>query len=273
MVRYNKNGVLDRTFGNGGKVRTDFARESDGIGAIAIRPDGRIIAAGGAQNAAGGDTALDFALARYQRNGKLDPTFGRGGKVGTDFLSKAFTSLNDAIADIAIQRDGKIVAVGGTERPEANRDDFDFAVARYNSNGTLDPTFGTGGKVVTDFAKKDDQAGSVMIQPDGKIIVGGMTGGRITYAFDRIAIFDTHQLPNSTGTNLALVRYLPNGKIDTSFGKGGKVVTDFFRSTDSAKFVLQPTGTILAAGWTRRTKNPSIFASDYDFALARYLTK
>ena len=111
-----------------------------------------------------------YALARYNPNGSLDTTFGNGGLVITTFNSEgAFASA------LAIQPDGKILA-GGTKYIHFSSDqssDTDFAIARYNSDGSLDPTFGSGGEVATDFNQENDDALAIILQPDGKIVAAG----------------------------------------------------------------------------------------------------
>jgi uncharacterized delta-60 repeat protein len=155
LARYDRDGSLDTSFG-GGKVTTDFGSASDFAFDVAIQPNGSIVAGG----AVGYSTAgADFALARYERDGSIDPSFGVGGKVTTDF-----GSFDYAFAP-AIQPDGRIVAAGaGSE---------DFAVARYNRDGSLDTSFGIGGKVTTDFGSADDFAFDVAVQPDGSIVAAG----------------------------------------------------------------------------------------------------
>src|SRR5262249_6776407 len=135
---------------------TDFGADDRGFSA-ALQADGKIVAAG--------MTGNNFALARYNTNGTLDATFGSGGKVITDFAG-----ANDIALGVAIRSDGKIVAAGRTfasGRPA-------FAAARYNTNGTLDTGFGSGGKTTTNFVGSlGDQAFSLAIQPDGKAVVAG----------------------------------------------------------------------------------------------------
>ncbi|HEY0426803.1 MAG TPA: hypothetical protein VGC76_03250 [Pyrinomonadaceae bacterium] len=162
--------------------------------------------------------------------GERDPNFGTGGSVVINF-GGAINALTDA----ALQADGKLVVVGGAG-PSAGQ--TSFALARLNTDGTLDSTFGTGGKVVTNLDNLDttEQAQSVLIQPDGKIVVGGnaviLVGGSTqNYVF-------------------ALVRYNPNGSLDSSFGSGGKVYTDLEGSNSEriSKVLLQSDGKILALG-------------------------
>src|SRR6266540_2032037 len=224
-------GTLDVSFGTGGKVTTDFGGP-DLARAIAVQPDGKIVAAGVAFITGGGD----FALARYNRDGTLDASFGTGGTVTTDFVAG---SLDQAFS-VAVQPDGKIVAVG-----LAVINGFsDFALARYNRDGTLDASFGADGRVTTDFAGAS-QAFSVAVQEDGKIVAAGQVslGGDVDFA---------------------LARYNRDGTLDASFGVGGRVTTDFGRSSDAAlSLALQPNGKIVAAGTT-------LISGGFDFALARY---
>jgi uncharacterized delta-60 repeat protein len=168
LARYNANGSLDPTFGTGGKVTTDFAGNDDAAFAVALQPDGKIVAAGGAGVGRSGSdyrsSNEDFALARYNANGSLDATFGTGGKVTTDFAGN-----DDEAHGLVLQTDGELVAAGVAKMSRSG----DFALARYNANGSLDATFGTGGKVTTDFAGDDDAAFTVVVQPDGKIVAAG----------------------------------------------------------------------------------------------------
>jgi uncharacterized delta-60 repeat protein len=234
LSRYNRNGTLDRRFGDGGRVTTDFFGDSwDFLSALVVQRDGKLVAAGSAASIAGVNG--DFALVRYNRDGSLDPTFGTGGKVTTDF-----GAWESAYA-LALQADGKLVAVGFTDDGLVQ----DFALARYNTDGSLDPTFGTGGKVTTDFAGRFDFADAVVVLPDGRLVAAGAT---------------------DTGTRLdfALARYRPDGTLDATFGAGGTVTTDFAGDAEHINdLVLQADGKLVAAGYT-------IAAGQTEFALARY---
>jgi len=171
------------------------------------------------------------------QGGTLDPTFGTGGKVTTDFAG-----AGDAAAAIAIQTDGKLVAAGNTFNNRASN--FNFAVARYNSNGTLDASFGTGGKATFDVGGSFAFAYAVALQADGKIVVAGGT-------------------VNGLFNDFALVRFNSNGTIDTSFGTGGKVLTDFGVSAQADSVAVQADGTILVGGFAN-------IDGGYNFELVRY---
>jgi uncharacterized delta-60 repeat protein len=176
LARYNSNGTLDASFGTGGTVTTDFAGFNDEASSVAVQPDGKIVVAGQAGPYV--NRNFDFALARYNSNGTLDASFGTSGKATTDFAGSS-----DQPSSLALQGDGKIVVAGQTFVGGVH----DFAVARYNSNGTLDTSFGTSGKATTDFAGSDDRPSSVAVQPDGNIVVAGQAdiGGRFDFALAR----------------------------------------------------------------------------------------
>lgn len=130
--------------------------------AIAIQTDGKIVAAGWSWNG----TTNVFALARYNSNGTLDTSFGTGGMTTT-----VFGSSNVQAFAVAIQPDGKLVAAGWSITGST----YVFALARYNTDGTLDANFGTGGKLTTAFGPSVDYASAVAIQTDGKIVTAGLS--------------------------------------------------------------------------------------------------
>jgi len=219
LARYNTDGSLDITFDGDGKVTTDIFF-GDSAHGVAIQSDGKIVAVG---------DSVDFALARYNADGSLDTTFDGDGIVETDF------SGNDVAFAVAIQSDGKIVAVG--------RDDFidsDFAIARYNADGSLDTTFDGDGKVTTDITASD-AAFAVAIQSDGKIVAVGVDGIIIDVDF-------------------AIARYNADGSLDTTFDGDGLVTTEFNGSDIAHGVAIQSDGKIVAVGQDGTS----------DFALARY---
>lgn len=237
LARYNADGSLDASFGTGGKVTTTFPDSiGDGAYSVAIQPDGRIVAGGGTRDAGSLDA---FALARYNGDGTLDPSFGTGGLVKLSIDGRE----SEARA-IALQPDGRIVAVGSVIR-SPGPDGALFAAARYNSDGTLDTSFGTGGTVTTEIGPLADAALAVAMQTDGRIVAAG------------IAYVGT--TPHS---DFALVRYYQDGTLDTTFGTGGKVTTAIAPETglDSLEAIaIQDDGRIVAAG-----------DSASDISLARY---
>jgi uncharacterized delta-60 repeat protein len=240
MVRYRPNGTLDPTFGNGGGVITDFDGFNDDVQALLIQTDGKIVAVGDAKNPA---HYYDFALARYLPGGALDTTFGAAGKVRTDFGA----SNLDIAYSAALQSNGKIVAAGLATFN--NGIEQDFAIARYNQNGTLDTNFSLDGRVTIDFGSYLQTAYSVLIQTDGKIVTVGY--------------------PNteSSDSDFLLARCNRNGSLDSTFGVGGKVRTSFGDLNDGANgAVLQPDGKIIAVGF-----HPTTTRVGVDFIIARYL--
>ena len=243
VARYNTDGTLDTTFGHGGKVTTDFPGLAAVPSSVVIQPDGKIVVAGGAFPLF--TFAGDFKVVRYNRNGSLDTSFGDGGIVTTTFPEGSYAF------DVALQPDGKIIAAGTVfvDFNIGDSSDTDFALARYNPDGTPDATFGSGGQVSTDFVGFEDDAFSVLIQPDGRIVAVGSANDPATFY------------------DFAAARYLSNGTIDTTFGVAGKVRTDFgdqnFDRASSA--ALQPDGRIVAAGFAI-----SQGGGVQNFAVARY---
>jgi uncharacterized delta-60 repeat protein len=226
LARYNPDGSLDSTFDGNGLVSTNFPGRFDSAFDVVLQADGKIVAAGGA-----GD---DFALARYNADGSLDTTFDGDGKVTTDI------SGFDVAFGVAIQpSDGKIVAAG------MSLSLGQFALARYNTDGTLDTSFGGDGKVTTNFTGGDDRADLLAVQADGKIVAAGTAG------FSRNARF-------------ALARYNTDGTLDTSFGGDGKVRTDFTSAFDGAFAVAVQPGDqkIVAAGQAGRRLGVARYSTD-----------
>ncbi|MEU6950807.1 calcium-binding protein, partial [Streptomyces sp. NPDC046316] len=274
VARYTAAGSLDTTFGDGGVAYLTAFGQPAGAQDVAVRPDGRIVAAGyaGGRFAAarlladgspdtgfGGDgtvatdpdpspeaggsgrslalqsdgkvvvggevgtTRFDFMLMRYNADGSLDTTFSGNGMVRTDF------GAYESAEEVAVQADGKIVAMGNT--------DADAAVARYLANGTLDTSFGGDGRVTTAGGAARDG----VVQSDGRILVAGRGG--------------------ATGGDFGLIRYNPDGALDPGFGTGGRVTTSFGGADIARAVALQADGKIVAAG----DGGPNS-----DFAVARY---
>jgi uncharacterized delta-60 repeat protein len=237
LARYNPDGTLDTSFDGDGKATADITAEYDGVTAVAIDVDGKIVVAG-----YGGALPLTFALARFNPDGTLDSTFDGDGVVLTD-LTEGFDIANA----VAIQTDGKIIAAG--EAGFCCEYTGSFGLVRYDPDGTLDTTFSGDGKVFTNFTIDDDSASDVAIQSDGKIVAAGSEGF------------------NGSSSRFALVRYEADGTRDPTFGDQGKVVTRFSRGFDGARAVaIQTDGRIVAVGSTY----PDIDGLDGLFAIARY---
>jgi uncharacterized delta-60 repeat protein len=175
LERLKPNGQVDTTFGTGGTTTTDFDGGYDAIDAMLIGPGGTILGAGQSEQA--GNLRV-YALARYLPDGGLDPSFGSGGMVKTQF-----GTLHASVGALAFQQDGRILAAGFDRKTENNEQ---FSVARYESNGDLDTSFGQGGKVTTDITPKDDNATAVIIQSSGRIVLAGQagTGGALARYID-----------------------------------------------------------------------------------------
>jgi uncharacterized delta-60 repeat protein len=218
-------------FGGSSDPYDDFAN------GVAVQANGKIVAVG--HSFAGTATAANsgFALVRYNPNGSPDTTFSGDGKQTT-----LFGCCGGGAADVAIQSNGKLVAAGETG---IGADGGDFALARYNVNGSLDPTFSGDGMQTTDLLLSDeDWANDVVIQASGRIVAVGHAGGRIAPG----------------GDDFGLARYNPNGSLDTSFSGDGRKRTDFGGNDSAHGVVLQGDGRIVAVG-----------NGNGEFALARYL--
>jgi len=164
--------------------------------------------------------ALDFGLARYNPNGSLDTSFDGDGWLTTDF-----DGYGDICLSVLVQPDGKILAGGANDNPSNDN----FAMVRYNANGSLDTTFDGDGKVQFDISGSNDRGYSLARQPNGKIVFSG-------YAALGLRDF-------------AVVRFNVDGSVDTFFGSSGVVTTDFFGNYDYPHaLVVQPDGKIVLAG-------------------------
>ncbi len=202
---------------------------------MTTQSDGKILVAGNAYN----NTNYFFALARYNSNGALDSSFGTNGTLLTQVGNS-----NSAATAVTVQTDGKILASGSSY----NGGNGDFATVRYLTNGTLDTTFNSTGKVITAIAAGDDESHAILVQPDGKIIVSGY--GTVNSSIE-----------------FAAVRYLTNGTLDTSFGSLGRLASSLPGQTaaEGNCMVLQTNSRIVIGGVFANT-------SDIEFAAARYLT-
>jgi uncharacterized delta-60 repeat protein len=230
LTKLTETGALDPTFSVDGVVRTGFFG-SDGFPldasayGVAVQSDGKIVAVG--------EASSRYALARYLPNGSLDPAFGTGGRVIT-----GIGGLNVA-RDVALLPSGKLLVAG-----EGN---FEFAVARFLEDGSLDATFDGDGVVTTPIKQNQSRAASIAISPDRSIVLAGGIEG-----------FDVVE-------GIAVARYLPDGTLDTSFSQDGIVVTRVQQESFADEVTVGADGSVLACGHSFVGA-----AQRYDFVLARY---
>lgn len=293
LTRYNTDGSADTSFnGTGMVITTDFVNGTSGGNSaysVAMQSDGKIVAAGQYSDRYNNH---GFAVARYQTNGTLDTSFN-----GTGKANSGLALLEELGRSVAIQSDGKIVVAGyGWDGIPGHS--YDVIVRRYTTAGVRDSTF-NGGLVATNLLG-DDRGLSVALQSDGKILVGGetqgagnkmfallryKTDGTLDTAFNGTgAVITPAGTGNASGQSVAvqrdgrillagysivggsndfsLVRYTTNGSLDTSFGSGGKVATNFGGDDVASGMAIQDDGKILLAGTS--------YVSNGDFAIARY---
>ena len=276
-------GSLDSSFGSDGKVITVFGTSNESANSIAIQSNGKIVVAGSSSNG----TNNEFTVTRYNTDGSLDSSFDSDGKVTTTIGSNA-----DAFS-VAIQSDGKIVLAGNAII--GGRDEI--AVARYNTDGSLDSSFDSDGKVTTTIGEAD-YAASVVVQSDGKIVVAGSsaTGGDSNFALIRFntdgsldSSFDPAVTPigsandeaysvaiqsngkivvagysdNGAQRVFAVARYNTDGSLDSSFNSDGKVTTAIGSGDFAFSVAIQSDGKIVVVGSSNN-------GSDDDFAILRY---
>lgn len=229
MTRLNTDGSLDTTFGNGGLVVTDLGTEIEIVNEVLVQEDGKIIAAGRSTHGYVGSFA-GFVMVRYESNGVVDSSFGIKGVVQTDI--REFVDMTGAV----IQPDGKIILSGYVHEEGFLRD---FIMARYNSDGTIDSLFGNNGIVQTDLdgQNKMDLATSILLDPDGKIVLGGYAN--FTY------------MPAQT--DIGVVRYQSNGRLDSSFVNNGVSVIQFGDRSRLQAMARQSDGKYLLTGASNLT--------------------
>ena len=194
LVRYLPSGAPDPTFGSGGVVITDFGTSQDKGYSVALQPDGKIVVVG--------QQAYNWAIARYLPDGALDPSFGAGGKVTADW------GAYDVAREVRIQPDGNLLVAGSTSAY--------WAVASFRPDGSPDPTFGIAGRVKTDVANGLGMAMELL--PDGRFVVAGSAQANYYGGVLR----------------LGMIRYLPDGSLDSTFGSGGRAVHDLGPGSDVA---------------------------------------
>ncbi len=276
LVCYNSNGSPDNSFDSDGRVTAYFGTSYDIPTSLAVQNDGKIVVAG-YTGTVDLSTQNDFAITRYNPNGTLDNSFDGDGRVVTPMNNIA----DDKAMAVAIQSDGKIV-VAGIGRFSTSS--YDVAVARYNSNGSLDNSFDGDGMAVIVPTSSNDFVYSLAIQPDGKILIAGSSllirlnsNGTPDNSFDGDGIMTTSLggrvcialqsdgkiiIGGSLNGDFAMFRYNTNGSLDNSFDGDGLVTTDINGTGDGiVSLAIQSDGKIVAGGM-----------SDTYFAVARYNT-
>ena len=217
IARLTTQGTPDSTFGDNGVASIKVGVNVNALFALAVQPDGKIVAAGTADPGSGN---TGFAVARFRSDGSLDQSFGNHGTVVTSFVGTP-----DAVA---IQSNGKIVIAG--EHVQVPSLHFDFGLLRFQPNGDLDPSFGSGGTLTTPFPTGDSQALAVALDRQGRIVAAGGVGQPGHSAF-------------------ALARYLDDGGLDPGFGDFGLVTTPLGDGAAAAEaLAIQPNGRIMGAG-------------------------
>ena len=236
LVRLLPSGEMDSSFGNGGRVVTDLGGYYEGASAIAIQPDGKIVVAGNTDT----NTERDLLLLRYLETGTLDPSFSDDGILLTDVRA-----THDFATGVALQSDGNIVVAGISFSGQGT--DSDACLVRCLENGSLDMSFGNGGKVVVNLGPGENFCEGVQIEEGGKVLLAARTGD---YRF-------------------ALARLLPNGALDAGFGTGGKAFAQHGPDegyNEPSSMLLQADGNILVGGHVYDPDSGTIT----NFALARF---
>jgi uncharacterized delta-60 repeat protein len=230
VLRYTSAGALDATFDGDGVTTTDFMGGNDAAAGVAIDASGRYVVGGSGVNGTNKD---DFALARYDATGALDPSFDGDGKL--------ITTGNDQARDVAIDAAGRIV-LGGTAFTGST---LDFALVRFNPNGTPDSTFGSHGRITTPVGTGSDGVEAVAIDANGTIVAAGSA----TSGSDR---------------DVALARYGPSGQLLGIFGGAGTVDTNIGPTDSGRDVAIDASGNIVVAGYATTGANA-------DFAVLRYI--
>jgi uncharacterized delta-60 repeat protein len=256
VIRFNADGSIDDGFSFDGNVLTNLGGANDYLTAMAVQGDGKILLCGGTSQNDGSD-AHDFGVVRLNADGSLDSSFGAGsGKVRIAFDEPTYGS-DDICYAIAMQTDGKIVLAGYALKG-GTAADYDFAVARLNTDGSLDTTFNQTGKQTVAFnfsgSSLDDEARSVAIDSDGGILVGGVAD---------------HGTAPTQRYDMAVARLTPDGQLDANFNTNGTVTIGFNMGGANASLIqqilIQPDRKIVAIGYVSQDTAGTYYA----FAAAR----
>ncbi len=214
VVRYNSNGSLDNTFSTDGIVTTPITGSFNEYGtSVALKSDGKIVVAGYSAN-----TFIDYVVVQYESDGDLDNSFGVNGAVYTDFGTS--TDYGNA-SDIVLQLDEKIL-VGGYRNDGVK---LNYAIVRYKTSGVVDSTFGTDGIVTTDFNNNDDDATSITLQDDGKILLAGGSHDGVQKSV-AIARYENSNPTNTLSLNAQELTIYPNPFSNQTTIKSDKLLSN-----------------------------------------------
>ncbi len=244
IFRFNSNGSLDETFGINGIKSISVGHTKGRANSLAIQGNGKILITGEAKRTS--NTEPEFATIRCNSDGSLDTSFGENGIAWTS------TSIySETATAVKVQNDNKILVAGyGVGNTSIS---VDFIVTRYNSDGSLDNTFGNSGVVITAFEEsngaRQDRPSDLLIQPDGRILVAGTSDN----------------FPNTQNSKSVITRYLQNGKLDKTFALNGKVINSFGGESSATSLSIQNDGKILVGG--NVTTSAEAY---YYFTIARY---
>ncbi len=230
VARYNNIGVLDALFNGVGFVTTDFDNRAEPAMDVIIDLNGKIVTAGFAHNG----TDYDFGIVRYNSDGSLDTSFNTNGMVTTDLGG------DDRISGVGIDSNSKIVVVGRS----GSISDYDFAVVRYNGDGTIDTSFGVNGVVIIDLGGTDDRGREITFDSSGRIVIVGRSNG-------------------AGNNDFVVMRFNNDGSPDTTFGANGVVITDIGGNDRGRAVVIDSNGRIIVLG-------TSDSQGDNDFTVLRY---
>jgi uncharacterized delta-60 repeat protein len=293
VARFNSNGTLDRTFSGDGKAVVDFGAAGEiSPRAAAIQADGKIVVVGDFYTSSATSGGSDFVVTRLTASGNLDTSFGTRGRVQTGFG----TGQSDLARDVAVGPDGKIVAVG-----TSGQSNFNGVLARYTPSGRLDTTFSGDGRVYDRSQRNTSQFVFVRVRSDRKIIVanarfqtrrynldGGVDG---TYGVGGLGSVPVTRHPTASsaavgsdgklyviGTtdffdpqrgrpDFMIVRYLSNGRLDTTFGRSGVVRTNLLGMEFARDGALAPGNRLVVAGPTNVTDD-----APFKIGVVRYRT-
>lgn len=277
MARYLTDGTLDSTFGLNGLVSVDVGGHPDEVRSVLLQPDGKILVSGESRV----NLKRDFSIARFESNGDFDLTFGNQGKVIVSISPVG----QEYCEGMALQPDGKIVAAGTVDLGSGD----EFAVVRYNNDGSLDTTFGNSGIKIVAITNNRDYCTSVAIQSDGKIVLGGYTEYMVdSFETTLVRVLPDGSIDSLYGTagishpinttydyiskiitapddkllvvkNNIIFRCLNNGSIDSTFGNSGLVTHSYYEFLLNLK--LYPDSSIAVVGYHNGSWNNSVFVS------------